>query len=239
MRRVVTVMAKDPKPGVVKTRLAPVLGPAGAAGLYRAMVQDVLDATMEVRGVERFLHVQPDAARAWYDPVAQGRFTVRVQRGASLSERMVAAFDELFAGGRGAVVMRNSDSPTLPASLVEQALTALEGGADVVLGPDRGGGYCLVGLRERRPDLFHGVAMSTTTVLEETTRRARLLKLRAVVLEPWLDVDTPEDLDALRRELAPGGTASRARCERTEAFLAGTASLRQRFPPLPTSRTVP
>jgi hypothetical protein len=51
-------------------------------------------------------------------------------------------------------------------------------------------------------------------------KRARLFKLRLVTLEPWLDVDTPEDLAELRRELAAAGPGERASCERTRAFLA-------------------
>lgn len=219
MRRAVIVMAKDPRPGLAKTRLIPALGAAAAAGLYRAFLQDVLDTTASIRG-DRFIYAWPPESLPRLVEIAEGRYRVRPQVGATLSERMIAAFAELFAAGYGAVAMRNSDSPTLPAEAVAEALDALERGADLVLGPDRGGGYYLVGLRAPRPELFRGFAMSTTSVLEETLRRAAAAKMRAHVLRTWLDVDTGEDLEQLRRELDPAARVERALCVRTEAFLA-------------------
>ena len=76
-----------------------------------------------------------------------------------------------------------------------------------------------------RPDLFRGVAMSTASVLEETLRRARLFKLRVELQPEWLDVDTPDDLAELRRQLDPASRSERALCERTTAFLSGLATM--------------
>ena len=45
MRRTVVIMAREPQAGKVKTRLAPTLGPEGAAKLYSAMLTDVVKAT--------------------------------------------------------------------------------------------------------------------------------------------------------------------------------------------------
>jgi len=226
MRRAVIVMARGPRPGEVKTRLIPALGPGGAAALYRCFVLDVLDTVADAplgAASRRFVFVQPPEAASFFEEAAGARFEVRGQTGATLAERMIAAFASLFAEGFEAVVMRNSDSPTLPARLLEEAFVALERGADVVVGPDRGGGYCLVGLRTGRPDLFRGVAMGGSTVFEETTRRAQLFKLKVATLAPCLDVDTPEDLERLRQELDPANRVERATCERTEALLAATA----------------
>ncbi len=219
MRRAVIVMAKDPRPGLAKTRLIPAIGAAAAAGLYRAFLQDVLDSTAVVRA-DRFIFGHPPEALARLVEIADGRYVVRPQVGPTLSERMIAAFGELFAQGYGAVVMRNSDSPTLPHAQVSAALDALVGGADLVLGPDFGGGYYLVGLRAPRPELFRGFAMSTASVLEETIRRATRSGMRAHRLDAWLDVDTPEDLAQLEREIDPATRSERELCPRTEAFLA-------------------
>ena len=222
MRRALIVMAKDPRPGLAKTRLIPAIGAAAAAGLYRSFLQDVLDATALIRA-DRFIYGFPPESLPRLDEIGEARFRVRPQRGPTLSERMIAAFEECFNEGFGAVVMRNSDSPTLPALVLAEALDALEGGADLVLGPDRGGGYYLVGLRSAHPELFRGFAMSTRSVLDETLRRAANAKLRAFTLRPWLDVDTADDLAALRAELDPANqhaVPGRAPCPRTEAFLA-------------------
>ena len=130
------------------------------------------------------------------------------------------SFDELFRERLAPVVMRNSDSPTLPPERILEAFDRLERGAEVVLGPDRGGGYYLVGLRAPRPDLFRGVTMGGGSVFGETVRRAKLLRLALAELPPCLDVDVPEDLESLRLELAAARPAELATGERTRAFLA-------------------
>ncbi len=233
MRRVLIVMAKDPRPGLAKTRLIPAIGATAAAGLYRAFLRDVLDTSALVRA-ERLVYAHPSESVARVAELAEGRFRVRPQVGPTLSERMVAAFADCFAAGAEAVVMRNSDSPTLPASVVGEAFERLEQGGDVVLGPDLGGGYYLVGLRAPRPELFRGFAMSTTSVLEETLRRAREARRAAATLRRWLDIDTGEDLAELQRQLADGGDPERADCPRTAAFLATLPAWR-----VPPGKTVP
>jgi hypothetical protein len=226
MRRAVIVMARGPRPGEVKTRLIPSLGPGGAAGLYRAFLLDVLDTVATVPRAERFLFVHPPGSVAWFEEATARRLSIRPQTGDTLGERMGAAFAELFREGFGVVAMRNSDSPTLPAGRVAEALDVLEQGVDLVLGPDRGGGYCLVGLRAPHAELFEGVPMGTGSVFQETIRRARALGLSLHLLPPWLDVDTPEDLERLKEELRPARRAERALCERTVAFLATLDAMR-------------
>jgi len=230
LKRAVIVMAKEPRPGLVKTRLVPALSPGQAAALYRAFLLDVLETTRAVPRADLFCFVHPARAADWFREQAGPAWRVEAQVGSLLSERMIAAFDELFRRGYGAVVMRNSDSPTLPHAAITAALDALESGSDVALGPDLGGGYYLVGLTRPRPELFRGVAMSTSSVIDETKRRARELRLTLHEAPRWLDVDTPEDLALLRDQLDPGRRVERALCERTETFLATLPRLRQGFP---------
>jgi glycosyltransferase A (GT-A) superfamily protein (DUF2064 family) len=64
------------------------------------------------------------------------------------------------------------------------------------------GGYVLLGLREPHAALFAGIKWSTEAVYEQTLARARKAGLSVHRQEPWYDVDTPEDLDRLRKELA-------------------------------------
>jgi rSAM/selenodomain-associated transferase 1 len=228
--RAVIVMAKEPRPGLVKTRLAPELSPGLAAALYRAFLLDVLATTRTVARADLFCFVHPAASVGWFREAAGPRYEVRPQVGTLLSERMIAAFAELFARGFRAVVMRNSDSPTLPAAAIEESLDALDRGCGFALGPDRGGGYYLVGMTAPHPELLRGVTMSTTSVRDETLRRARALGLRTHLAPSWLDVDTPEDLALLRQQLDPSQRVERAVCEHTETFLATLPRMRHRFP---------
>jgi uncharacterized protein len=227
-RRAVVVMAKEPQPGRALTRLAPELSPGMAAALYRAFLLDVLDTTASVARADLFGLVHPAGAIPWFRANGNARFDYLPQTGTLLSERMIAAFAELFRRGYGAVVMRNADSPTLPARIVGEALDALERGRDFALGPDLGGGYYLVGMKRPHPELFRGMAAGTTSVREETLRRARSLGLSVHEAPRWLGVATPDDLAALRAELDPARRVERALCERTEAMLATLPRLQPR-----------
>lgn len=138
------------------------------------------------------------------------------QRGSDLGARMRRTVRHLLRRGYGGVVLVGADSPTIPASRLVEACRALRAGADLVVGPARDGGYCLVGLRRDRPPLFRRVAWGTAGVLRTTLRRARRARLEVRLLKPWYDVDRSEDLIRLRRELR--GRARR-RAPRTTALL--------------------
>jgi rSAM/selenodomain-associated transferase 1 len=203
MRDVVVIMAKKPVPGAVKTRLAARVGAAAACDLYRAFLRD-LHGSLQ-RGAWRLVWaVHPpdcDVAEDLGSPVE-----CLGQRGADLSSRMHACFDDLFAGGAARVVMLGADAPHAAAHGVAAAFTALGGGADAVLQPTRDGGYCLVGLL-RPHDLFSGVPMGTDAVLARTRARAAALRLTVELLPPTFDVDEPEDLDELRLLIESGAVS--------------------------------
>ena len=52
MKRLLVVMAKDPVPGRVKTRLQPRVSPAHAAGLYLCFLEDRLRDVASLPGID-------------------------------------------------------------------------------------------------------------------------------------------------------------------------------------------
>ena len=117
----------------------------------------------------------------------------RAQQGDELGRRIEAALTELLAERTGAVLL-GSDHPTVSGETLIAAVTALEAG-DAVLGPTLDGGYYLVGMRATPPPgLFSGITWSTERVLVETLARMRDVGLKPVLLPPWYDVDTVQDL---------------------------------------------
>jgi len=175
-----------------------------AAELYVAFLEDIgrelPDASFEgdlwVAWVDED---ESDTAREAPVPEALQRcfaapFRFVQQRGSSLAARMDAVFGELFRRGYQQVVMRNSDSPHLPMPVLSSAFDALQHQrGSIALGPDLDGGYYLVGL-DVPPDGLFPQAMSTGSVLEETVRNAEQRGLRVELLEPFLDIDTADDL---------------------------------------------
>ena len=219
--KAVVVMAKVPQAGRVKTRLCPPLGAETAAELYRALLLDVLQEVARCPEVAPFCCAAPQAELGWFEGVIPSSFTLIAQRGNTLGERMVHGFQDLFLRGFDEVVMRNSDSPTLPNEVLQEAFRRLhEPAVDAVFGPDLGGGYYLVGLKRPQPELFLDVTMSSQSMYSATLELARRNGHKVAELDPWLDVDTEADLRLLAQEIASGGEELRRRCPQTVATLA-------------------
>jgi rSAM/selenodomain-associated transferase 1 len=217
----IIVFAKVPEVGQVKTRLVPPFSPEQATDLYAAMLADVLAATAEFAralGLAPVVAVHPWERRASIARSAPADFRFVPQRGQKLAERMTWAVREAAAAGAQQILLRGSDSPTLDAEAVREALAALRK-FDLVLRPDSDGGYSLVGLRRPAAGLFEH-AMSTRSVLEDTLANAAKLGLRAHVAQTSFDIDTAPDLDRLA---AARSTAVTALCPRTLAYLDGNA----------------
>jgi rSAM/selenodomain-associated transferase 1 len=215
LRRALIVVAKEPAPGKTKTRLSPPLSPQEAMDLYGCFLQDTLAlmARVETDGVERVIAYAPAGAQAYFRGIAPNGFVLVPQDGKDLAERLDNVLTFHLKNGYGQAVVMNSDGPTLPVECVTHAFELLnEPCVDVVLGPSEDGGYYLIGLKRPCSALFD-VAMSTTSVLQETLGRASQQGLRVACLRHWYDVDTPQDLQRLRAELdtLPEGTAPRTR----------------------------
>lgn len=213
--RRVMVFGKLPRPGRVKTRLAPVLGERGAAELYDAFLEDVL-ARCRAAGAEPQLWVpRRRGAREELTDRHPG-VELRWQPEGGLGARLRAAFDAAFREGVGRALVVGSDHPTLPPGHLEEALSAL-GAADACLGPTADGGYWAVGVRRRAwpraSRLFDGIPWSTPDVADETLARAEEAGVDLRLVSAWYDVDEPGDLDRLRRDVSDG-SATAGRLER-------------------------
>jgi rSAM/selenodomain-associated transferase 1 len=195
---VLALFAKAPIPGQVKTRLVPPLVHEEAAALYEAMLLDILDQHAD-EPVELALWHAPPEATDWFRRHAPPRYAIRAQVGVDLAARMAHLFEVHAAEGFDRIVLRGTDSPTLPADRVSQAFARLER-CDLVLCPDRDGGYNLIGLRRPCRSLFE-LELSTESVLGETLARARREELRTELLAPCYDVDTAADLERLAADV--------------------------------------
>lgn len=215
-RRLLALFAKAPQPGRVKTRLVPPLTPTQAAELYEAMLLDILEQHPPQPGVERALWYTPYEEQGWFREAAPSGYRLLAQRGSDLAERMAELFRFHAAEGCDRIVLRGSDSPTLPVARVEEAFRALDS-SELVLCPDRDGGYNLIGLRTACDPLFR-LAMSTASVLEQTLARAAALGLRVQLLDPHYDVDTAADLSRLRADLSEATPRTRRWLERLPEY---------------------
>jgi rSAM/selenodomain-associated transferase 1 len=200
-----------PEPGLTKTRLVPALGAEGAATLYEAFLDDLVGLDVGVGERELWVPDRPGAIRRLR--LRYPGLRVRLQPEGDLGGRLRAAFEAAFTEGVDYAVVIGSDHPTLPADLVRRAFHALRS-AHLVVGPTRDGGYYSIGLRRycwpKAAGLFEDAPWSTAELLEWTREQAADLDLCFVELPGWYDVDTPADLERLRRDVSPRSATGRA-----------------------------
>jgi len=184
----VVIMARAPRLGAVKRRLARDVGALAAWHFYR---HGLAALACRLRGGgrwRRWLAVTPDrAVRGPWPPVWQ----IIPQGPGDLGARMGRLFQGLPPGP---VVIVGSDIPDLGPAHIARAF-ALLGNHDWVFGPAGDGGYWLIGARRRpaRRDPFAGVRWSSPHALADTLANLPAAA-RVAFLEELQDVDTGADL---------------------------------------------
>jgi uncharacterized protein len=206
-------MAKAPRSGYVKTRLAADLPADSIVELYKCMIQDTLDLASSV-SPDILAIVCPssdvaDLAR-WLPAIE-----IVGQRGEGLAAGLISAFHTFIDRGYRRVVALDGDSPQLPPETLDSAFRLLDA-ADVVVGPTIDGGYYLVGSTTFQTDLFDTQRMGTGRAFDSLMLTAQGLGLRVAVTESCYDVDEAEDLKRLANELR----SFPQRARRTAAWLA-------------------
>jgi hypothetical protein len=192
-------MAKAPRAGLVKTRLIPALGPEAAARLARAFAID--SAAIARDTAASYVIASPDDACG--ELATLTGLPALPQGEGDLGARLIAAFEALFARGHAPVLLIGADTPTLPRGHLDATLALLaEAAGRAVFGPTADGGYWTVGLAAPTPALFTGIAWSTPRVLDQTLAAAARAGIAVALAPAWHDIDEPDDLAVLARQLA-------------------------------------
>ena len=175
------VIAKQPVPGRVKTRLTPSLTPVEAADVATAALLDTLDRVAELPADQRVLFFDGDAAD-WL-PVGWRHVA---QPAGGLDERIAAAF---AAVGSGPAVLVGMDTPQLRPEHLTGWNPATH---DACLGLATDGGFWALGLIDpaRANHALRGIPMSTEHTGAAQLERLSELGLRVALLDTLTDVDT-------------------------------------------------
>lgn len=188
------IFAKAPLPGAVKTRLIPRLGAAGAAQVAQRMLNFACAEALAVSGARAELCASPKPS----DPAWHGRIPAGVetsdQGSGELGERLARATRRATNAGECAILI-GSDCPALDRKRLKLAVDALQD-VDAFIHPTLDGGYALLALRRFSPDLFSGIAWSTSAVAEQTLKRLRTLGWSYAAGETLRDIDEPADYNA-------------------------------------------
>jgi uncharacterized protein len=208
------VVAKAPVPGLAKTRLAAKVGPEAAAEIAAAALLDTLDAVAASPVASRVVALTGDLDAATRSGELRDRladFTVIEQRGEDFADRLANAHaDACAAAGPRPVVQIGMDTPQVTAGLLTHCAEELRL-APAVLGMAADGGWWVLGVQTAGiAEVLRGVPMSRSDTGALTLKALRCSGIEVRLVRELHDVDTIDDVEAVRRVCAADSRFARA-----------------------------
>ena len=201
----VAIVCKAPIAELSKTRLSPPLRPDECAALSGCFIRDIsqtIDSLADAGDVTGYAVYTPRGSEDVLRPLLPKRFRLSLQSEGDLGARMLESISDLLAAGHAGAILIGADMPTLPISILRNAVQAVRGNDCLVLSPARDGGYTLIGLSRPHTGLFSNMPWSTDKVYRLTLERAHELGLPVVNVPGWYDVDDAAALQMLTDELS-------------------------------------
>lgn len=184
------IFTKNPEPRRVKTRLAHDVGEEKALEVYEILRNHTALVAAKVKA-ERMVFYSRFIPSS--DLFCTEQFTLHLQEGVDLGERMLHAICTGFETGFRHIVLIGTDCYELSSNILDDAFTALER-SDAVVGPAIDGGFYLIGLNMPVPELFLNRQWSTAEVLKETIEILQRQAIPYELLSALSDIDTFDDL---------------------------------------------
>ncbi len=196
--RLLVIMAKAPKAGLVKTRLMSSLPTSAVMELYRCLLQDTVALAKSLTDLKIAI-VCPESDEEELAQFVGDGLEIAAQEGRGLAAGLTCVFQRFTVAGQH-VIAFNSDSPHLSPSVLSNAFEVLATN-DIVIGPTEDGGYYLVGAKTSHPRLFENDGLGTSSALERLLTRTKELELSTGFTETFYDIDVADDLLLLEEEL--------------------------------------
>lgn len=206
-KSILLLFLRCPESSAAKPRLAEAFGPETAALIYRRLVRDLFEGlqALDSSFVLRILLEQPGneaIIRGWvhelWHPSAP-RPQMAPPFSGNWGERVRHAFREAFAEGFERVFAIGSSFPSITASTLHQAKSALDQ-SDAVFGPSVEGGCYLIGCSRFEPRLFD-VSWDSDTALRTGLLRAAESGMTTRQLPPLPRVETVPEWESYKSEI--------------------------------------
>ena len=181
------IFTKAPRICRVKTRMAPLFNHRQCLYFYRHLFNDTCK------------RLSSRHYRVMIYSLGKRMHNANKQVGINLGQRMRHAMQkELKIHQR--VVLIGSDT-LIDRAVIENAFSYLDRTNRIVIGPANDGGYFLIGAHTHvQHELFSHIAWGQVTVLSDTLAQLQRRGLRAHILEPEIDIDTPDDWQQLAEQ---------------------------------------
>src|SRR5258706_4141719 len=176
--RTLVIMAKAPKPGMVKTRLTESLPSPAVTALYRCLLEDTLALATSLTSVEVAV-MCPESDQDELAHLLGNTVQVVAQKGEGLAAGLTSVFRHFTAAGGQHVIAFNSDSPHLGPAGLDSAFEILAT-HDVVVWPTHDGCYYLFGAKGAHPALFGGARIGARCALDRLLTRSQVRELSIV-----------------------------------------------------------
>lgn len=198
------IICKTPAAGLCKTRLSPPLAPEDCAGLSACFIRDLTNTIAEVAAdsdAVPYAVYTPTGSEESLRALLPREFRLRPQVEGGFGVRLRTGLSNLLDAGHAGAILVNSDSPTLPAAILREAVDAVREKRALVLSPAFDGGYTLIGVSDIRDEIFDDIPWSTADVYRLTVERVQQIGYRLLNVPGWYDVDDATSLNILRDEL--------------------------------------
>ena len=209
----VLVVAKAPVPGLATTRLAASIGDRAAADIAAAALLDTLDAVAAAQVQARVVALTGDldaASRGAEIEACLADFTVVPQRGADFAERLANAHADAATATGLPILQIGMDTPQVTDELIGGCARELLA-CDAVLGLARDGGWWVLGVTEAQmAGCLRAIPMSRADTGAVTLAALSDTGIRVSLVDTLADVDTVDDVEAVRRACAPDSRFARA-----------------------------
>jgi rSAM/selenodomain-associated transferase 1 len=189
----ISIFARQPIVGQVKTRLIPALGAQGAMILYQELLNHTINTVVRADLSVIDLCITPESQPTFFTQHRESNsFSTTMQYGADLGQRMyyalMCALEKV-----NKVILIGTDCPFLSRVDLQQAINALDT-YDMVFSPAYDGGYVLVGATKLDKCVFSAIDWGTPSVMAQTRQQLRQTNLSWHELAKQHDIDVPEDL---------------------------------------------
>ncbi|MBC8413774.1 TIGR04282 family arsenosugar biosynthesis glycosyltransferase [bacterium] len=195
MKKALITFVKAPIDGLVKTRLQADLPKGRAVNIYKSFIKDSASQCLQLKGVSRLLGCAPDSSHPFLKNIAKTYdFEMFDQRGRTLGDKIVNAFEDHFKKNYEAVVLIGSDSPTIPLEYIKLAYKELKE-HEFVVGPCCDGGIYMIAARgEINSRIFSNIPWDSSDVLNLVMEKLYRYKINFSLLPFWYDIDNIDDL---------------------------------------------
>ncbi|HLO46488.1 MAG TPA: TIGR04282 family arsenosugar biosynthesis glycosyltransferase [Leadbetterella sp.] len=198
MKSSLLIFIKNPELGKVKTRLAATIGDEKALEVFKKLLVNIHDKSLNVRADKLlFYSTYVDKNDIWENDV----FRKYVQNPSpDLGQRMLSAFEEARDLGYTKALIVGSDIYEVSTEILQEGFELLEH-AESVLGPSHDGGYYAIGFNFEKinsdtflQEIFLNKTWSHELVAQEALETINSYSYTCNFLPTLSDIDTEEDL---------------------------------------------